>query len=72
MKNKSYSDSKSQFVQERMNDGRSNRQANSDWSKSSEKESFEQKAWESHSEKDGVNTPNGDEWDDYAHTADDL
>ncbi len=70
MSKKNYSTTKSQFIQSKMSEGRTNAQARKDWDNSAQKDEFEK---QQHVNTDGnVEDEINDEWAYYAGTAEDL
>ena len=66
---KNYSTQKSQFISKQMNDGKTNKQARNEWNKGPQKE------WDARNNQEADERgwiPPGPEWEDYAHTAEDL
>lgn len=67
----SYSTAKSKHVQNEMNQGKSRDQARWSWSHGN---NCPMKKWQANNSTVDLNgyTPPGPEWEDYAHTSDDL
>lgn len=74
---KNYAGAKGEFVDRKMKEGLTNKQAHKVWKKSAEKKEWDKKRWDSIPVDDRENTSNIDRsqnspWQDWAETADDL
>jgi len=74
MSKKNYSTTKSQFVQKRMNEGKSNQQARKEWTKSDERKQFNEfdNIPEFKGNGDNIDRSYGSPMQDWAETSDDL